>query len=162
MGNDNISIVFATKEYYEAAAEIGVRAWVPIRKEFRKILGDDIYEPMFENWQDTKRTWIIKGLEAGHGYVALIDGKVVGFIYYFVDEKRKVGIIDGEAVEPEYSGRGIGTMLCNYALNKMREEGLLRATVGTGSDPGHEAARRTYEKCGFEKFLPSVEYYMNL
>ena len=36
------------------------------------------------------------------------------------------------------------------------------AKVGTGLDPSHAAARRGYEKVGFEQVRPHVEYYMEL
>jgi hypothetical protein len=39
----------------------------------------------------------------------------------------------------------------------MRARGIDLATVSTGGDPGHAAARRTYESAGFTAF-PQVWY----
>jgi hypothetical protein len=40
----------------------------------------------------------------------------------------------------------------------MREAGMRIAIVGTGEDPGHAPARRTYEKVGYTVF-PIAHYY---
>ena len=47
-------------------------------------------------------------------------------------------------------------------LERMREQGMLLATVGTGGDPSHAPARRAYEKVGFGPALPSVWLYRRL
>lgn len=36
------------------------------------------------------------------------------------------------------------------------------ATVGTGGDPSHAAARRAYEKAGFDAVIPSVWMFRKL
>ena len=158
----DITIVPATDEHYELAKDISVKAWTPIRQEFKKLLGEDIYKPFFENWQEAKRRDIENGLKTGCGYIALMSGKTVGFVYYFTDDNTKTGEIAALAVDPEVKGHGIGNKLCEYALAKMRECGMLHAVVTTGGDDSHAPARRTYEKNGFQKFLPSVKYFMNL
>ena len=56
----------------------------------------------------------------------------------------------------------IAPQMYNFVLEKMREEGMLYAKVHTGLDDGHIPARRAYQKVGFEKNLPSVDYYMKL
>jgi hypothetical protein len=43
----------------------------------------------------------------------------------------------------------------------MREAGMKLAVVGTGGDPGHAPARRSYEKAGYTG-LPLVRYYKDL
>jgi len=40
----------------------------------------------------------------------------------------------------------------------MKESGMKLAVVGTGGDPGHAPARRSYEKAGYTG-LPLVRYY---
>jgi len=65
------------------------------------------------------------------------------------------------AVHPEYQNSGIGTELNTFALQKMKEGGMKLAVVGTGGDPGHAPARRSYEKAGYTA-LPLVRYYKDL
>jgi ribosomal protein S18 acetylase RimI-like enzyme len=61
------------------------------------------------------------------------------------------------AVDPTYQRRGVAGTLTDLALDEMRARGLTLATVGTGADPGHAPARRTYEAAGFTPW-PSVLY----
>jgi len=157
-----IQIVPAAEEHIEAACDIAIKAWTPIRAVFRRDLGDELYEAHFDGWQASKREGIAKGLRSGRGYVALLDGKVVGFVTYHVDFIRKSGEIGGNAVDPDCRGMGIGPKMYDFVLNKMREEGMEYATVVTGLDDGHAPARRAYQKAGFEKNLPSIKYFQKL
>jgi hypothetical protein len=43
----------------------------------------------------------------------------------------------------------------------MRSAGMRLAMIGTGGDPGHAPARRTYEKAGYTP-LPAVNYFKAL
>jgi GNAT superfamily N-acetyltransferase len=52
------------------------------------------------------------------------------------------------AVDPDSQGDGIGTALTEFALAWIKDAGMAVAMVETGGDPGHAAARRTYEKAG--------------
>lgn len=65
------------------------------------------------------------------------------------------------AVDPTAQRQGIGRRLIETALDYMRSEGVTRAELGTGGDPGHAAARRAYERAGFVG-LPLVHYYKEL
>jgi len=65
------------------------------------------------------------------------------------------------AVDPDFQGHGIGTALMEFALAWMKEAGMSIAMVETGGDPGHERARRTYEKVGFGLF-PVARYFKKL
>ena len=159
---NTIRIIPACEEHIEAACDIAIRAWTPIRAVFRRDLGDDIYESQFTGWQESKRAGVAKGLRSGRGFVALTDGKVVGFITYHVNETTRTGEIGGNAVDPDCRGMGIGPKMYDFVLNKMREEGMEYATVYTGLDDGHAPARRAYEKAGFQKNLPSIRYYQKL
>lgn len=157
-----IQIVPAAEEHIEAACDIAIKAWTPIRAVFRRDLGDELYEAHFNGWQKAKREGIAKGLRSGRGYVALLDGKVVGFVSYHVDFIRSSGEIGGNAVDPDCRGMGIGPKMYEFVLNKMREEGMEYATVVTGLDDGHAPARKAYQKAGFEKNLPSIKYFRKL
>jgi len=160
--NKTISIVPAKDEHLEFAGNIAVKAWEPIRQEYRKMLGDSLYEAFFDGWQSKKRKSVEDSLKKGRGYVALVGSNVAGFISYAVDEDTKTGEILENAVDSDFRGMGIGSMMYEFVIDKMREEGMNYAVVTTGGDDGHAPARRSYEKAGFEKFLPSVKYYRSI
>ncbi|MEM7223540.1 MAG: GNAT family N-acetyltransferase [Pseudomonadota bacterium] len=70
-----------------------------------------------------------------------------------------MGEIDLNAVDPDHQGSGVGAWMYAYALDRMKEAGMLVASVGTGGDPSHAPARRAYEKAGFGPAIPSVHLY---
>lgn len=160
--SSEVKIVPAKEEYLEAAGDIAIKAWTPIREVFRRELGDEIYEANFTNWQEAKRKGVMSQLMEGRGFIALVDGKVVGFVSYRINEHTKTGEICGNAVDPGARGMGIGGKMYNFVMEKMRGEGMLYACVTTGLDDGHAPARRAYEKVGFEKNLPSLTYFKKL
>jgi ribosomal protein S18 acetylase RimI-like enzyme len=86
---------------------------------------------------------------------------VVGFIAYKLDLQDQVGEVDLLAVHPEYQNRGIADQLNRFVLERMKASGMTIAVVGTGGDPGHAPARRSYEKAGYTG-LPLVRYYKAL
>jgi ribosomal protein S18 acetylase RimI-like enzyme len=73
-----------------------------------------------------------------------------------------VGEIGLNAVHPEHAGRGIGTIMYDFALGQLQAGGMLVAEVATGGDPSHAPARRAYEKAGFGFQIPSVVMYKDL
>ena len=95
--------------------------------------------------------------EIGSTLVTEREGRIVGFVSYSLDALRRVGTIHYNAVAVEHRGEGIGTAQVEHVLSLMRESGMDYATVGTGLNEGHAAARRMYEKAGFE---PVIEYRM--
>ena len=77
------------------------------------------------------------------------------------DQRRSMGEISMLAVDPDHQGGGIGTALTEFALDRLRDAGMMVAMVETGGDPGHAAARRTYEKAGYV-LSPVARYFKNL
>jgi len=157
--NKEIVIVAAREEHFEIAGDMAIKAWTPIHEEYKRLLGEEIHKTFFDDWRDKKKNSVINSLASPRGYVALVDDVVAGFISYRVDENAKTGEIIGNAVDDKFRGMGIGTMMYEFVMDKMREEGMAAVVVTTGGDDAHAPARRAYEKAGFEKFLPSVKYY---
>jgi ribosomal protein S18 acetylase RimI-like enzyme len=94
-------------------------------------------------------------------WVAEVAGRVVGFVVYELNDKTRTGEVQLLAVHPEYQNQGVGTELNLFALQKLKEGGMILAVVGTGGDEGHAPARRSYEKAGYTG-LPAVRYYKDL
>jgi GNAT superfamily N-acetyltransferase len=65
------------------------------------------------------------------------------------------------AVDPDHQRRGSGKALTDFALDWLSDQGIPVAMVETGGDPGHAAARHTYEKSGFQ-LLPVARYFKKL
>jgi GNAT superfamily N-acetyltransferase len=78
-----------------------------------------------------------------------------------VDETRLLGEIVMVAVDPRAQGRGVGSALTEHATAWLREQGMRVAMINTGGDPGHEPARRTYDRLGFRSF-PNALYFRAL
>jgi GNAT superfamily N-acetyltransferase len=95
-------------------------------------------------------------------WVAEVDGTAVGFVAVELHHpERSMGEISMLAVDPDHQGGGIGTALIKFALDMLRDAGMKVAMVETGGDPGHAAARRTYEKAGYV-LLPIARYFKYL
>jgi GNAT superfamily N-acetyltransferase len=95
-------------------------------------------------------------------WVAEVDGTAVGFVAVEIyDPERSMGEISMMAVDPDHQGSGIGTALSKFALDRLRDAGMKVAMVEKGGEPGHAAARRTYERAGYV-LLPIARYFKNL
>ena len=93
-------------------------------------------------------------------FVAVEDGKVLGYATFGVDEARKIGHVLNNAVHPEVQRRGIGTALNRRVLDELKERGMSFAVVTTMEHD--QPARRIYEKHGFQEIARSVHYTMRL
>lgn len=95
-------------------------------------------------------------------WVAEAGASAVGFVAIELHHpERDMGEISMLAVDPDHQGGGVGIALTEFALDRLRDAGMKVAMVETGGDPGHAAARRTYEKAGFV-LLPIARYFKNL
>lgn len=160
--NNSIEILPCEAVHIDKAIEITYAAWEPIFEKYRELLGEKMFIDLYSDWKVLKYNRVYKGLTSGRGFVALLNGEVVGFIYYIVDEVKKKGIVEENAVSPACRGMGIAQKMYQFVFGKMREEGMKYATVGTGLDDAHAPARRAYEKAGFDRSLPSVTYFTEL
>lgn len=148
----------------EPVLDLSIAAWEPVFQSFERILGRDLFLMEYPDWPKNQRDavdGVLRDTEKFTTYIADVDGAVAGFISYTVDADAKTGEVYMVAVSPQFQKRGIGLALNELALEKMREQGVRIAVVGTGGDPGHAPARRTYEKAGYTA-LPLVRYYKDL
>ncbi|MCX6048398.1 MAG: GNAT family N-acetyltransferase [Chloroflexi bacterium] len=147
-----------------AIVQLSVLAWEPVFHSFQQVLGPAIFPLIYPDWPTIQKEAVASVCQEGEKYtilVAEVDGNVAGFLAYELNHKDKTGEVYMLAVHPDYQKRGIGTTLNELALEKMQESGMKLAVVGTGGDPGHAPARRSYEKVGYTA-LPLVRYYKDL
>lgn len=156
----DIEIIEAKGSDIQAAAELALKIWEPMREVFKAELGEEIYQTFFKDWRDEKKKAVTEELSSGKGYVAKHASRIVGFISYGTN--GNTGVILTNGVDSEYRGHGIGGMLYNHVFDRMRNEGVEYVKVHTGGDDGHKPARRAYEKAGFDKRLLNVVYYKKL
>ena len=90
-----------------------------------------------------------------------MDQGVVGFVAVELHADGRIGEIHMLAVDPAHQRAGIGTALTEFALAWIKDSGVGVAMVGTGADPGHAPARRTYEKAGM-RLVPMARYFKKL
>ena len=157
---DQVEIVPARPEHVADCVRISLTVYDHIHDVYREHLGKELHDQVMKEWRANKAAAIERQQSGENAFVALLDGKVVGFAAFQIE--GELGRICNNAVDPEYRGNGIGGLLYQRLLDGMREQGARYATVHTGGDDGHAPARKAYEKIGFKKFLPSVNYYMDL
>lgn len=139
--------------------EIRRAAFAPVFASFRSLLGNELYALSQARDDDAQAALLASLLAPGSGWevhVAEASGVVAGFVAVRFDRERQAGEIGLNAVHPVHAGQGIGTAMYNFAVERMKAEGMRVATVGTGGDESHAPARRAYAKAGFTRQIPSV------
>jgi GNAT superfamily N-acetyltransferase len=107
---------------------------------------------------DARGRAIPTDLRHQHGFVALSDGKIVGFVTLFFAEGRlNIGWL---GVRPDYQRQGIGTRLLACADGFGRRHGLTELATYTLGDgvayEPYEATRRFYFSQGFTIYQKST------
>ena len=143
-----------TESDREAMTELTLRAWEPVFEGMQQSISPQIYEIFVPDWQaeQLRSLNIVCNDNAIHKIVAEIEGKLVGFAAMSFHPEDFLGQIYMIAVDPDCQKQGIGCALTEAGLKIIKEAGFSLAMVETGGDPGHAAARKTYEKMGFELF----------
>ena len=140
------------------------RAWAPVFDSIQNAMDADVYREFYpDDWSVSQQKAVedVCAAEDTNVWVAIDAGSTVGFIAVKLHLDSRMGEIYMVAVDPDFQGRGIGTALTEFALLWMKNAGMSVAMVETGGDPGHERARRTYEKVGFG-LLPIARYFKKL
>ena len=159
MSKPNLVIRPVKSDEISRLQEIRQAAFAPVFASFRSILGDEIYELAQAKEDDGQETLFSSMLEPDSDwevYTAELAGTVVGFLALQNNLDTYIGEIGLNAVDPDYSGKGIGTAMYKFAIARMKEVGMKVATVATGGDPSHAPARRAYKKAGFTVEISSV------
>jgi ribosomal protein S18 acetylase RimI-like enzyme len=146
-----------------AVIDLSLRAWAPVHVSIREALGPEINDALQPDWRARQQSDVQEVLSAPTSDVWVADAKaiVVGFVAVRIHDDRRIGEIEMLAVDPPRQGAGIGTALTKFALDSIKAAGISVAMVGTGADPGHAPARRTYEKAGM-RLVPMARYFIKL
>jgi ribosomal protein S18 acetylase RimI-like enzyme len=141
--------------------EFALRAWQPVYRSLREVLGDEIFLRLHPDWQADQAAAVTASCTSPERdvFVAELDGRPVGFAAVALNAfHERMGAIDIIATDPDYQRRGIARTLTGAALDHMRDSGMDIAVVETGGDTGHAAARETYAATGFT-LLPIARYF---
>jgi ribosomal protein S18 acetylase RimI-like enzyme len=150
-----------------AVVEFSLRAWAPVFASFEQVLGRRVFEHLYPDWRRIQAAAIEETCRelAATTWVAVENDRPLGFIAVAHHDDSHAepnsGEIEMTAVDPAAQRRGVASLLIEFALEHMRSAGYALASVSTGGDPGHAAARAAYEKSGFTAF-PLVRYYQPL
>jgi ribosomal protein S18 acetylase RimI-like enzyme len=143
------TIIPYTPSQADRIVELSLAAWAPVFSSFRTVLGEGLYQRVHPDWQRDQAASVRAALDTNETWVAVTDDEITGFVNVICDQAERSGEIYMIAVDPAAQRRGTATALTEFALTEMRARGLTLAIVATGGDPGHAAARATYEKAGF-------------
>jgi ribosomal protein S18 acetylase RimI-like enzyme len=132
--------------------EIAVAAWKPIFERYRLIVGNEMWKNVWGGWD---KDWFAKA----SGIVTELDGQIVGFATWYWPIAEVLAEVGGNAVDPKYQGRGIGTTQMHWLVKKFREWGYKCAKVHTGMDQAHGPARAEYRNAGLCRGVTNSRYF---
>ncbi|WP_128548246.1 GNAT family N-acetyltransferase [Larkinella soli] len=92
---------------------------------------------------------------AGHYFVLEEEGRMLGCGGFNLSDDGTVGKISWDFFHPEHQGRGLGSRLTRYRIEKLKEH----ASVKTVSVRTSQMAWRFYEKQGFELKEVVLDYW---
>jgi len=161
----NRSIYAVGMNEFPECARIAVNAWQMGYTEYEEILGTELFKKIFPEWEKAKANAMepyFKNDKSKRAFTVNIDDKIAGFITCELNYSRKIGTICNNAVNPDYQGKGIGSMMHDFILELFRKEGMTAAAVATMDEDAYIPARKAYEKAGFNKKLKRLTYYREL
>jgi GNAT superfamily N-acetyltransferase len=148
--------------------EITIICYTPIAESYINMLGPECYEVVKPDphltWQERKTGQVHRLFEQHPEWLWVLenDGLVFGFVMFYLIPEQGYGHIDNNGVHPDYAGQGWGRFMYQHVLDCFRRAGLRYAHVDTGLDPAHIPARRAYESVGFDRQVPTVDYWQDL
>jgi GNAT superfamily N-acetyltransferase len=148
--------------------ELTVLGYKPIQESYVAMLGAEAYEAVRHEpeltWQERK-TAQNRRLYAEHPdwlWVLEERDSVFAYVTFWLFPEQNYGHIDNNAVHPDRAGQGWATFMYRHVLQHFRDLGLRFAHIDTGLDDAHIPARRAYEAVGFDRTVPTVEYWQDL
>lgn len=104
--------------------------------------------------------WAENDCKKGNVFVAVDNGKIIGFVSYDKTKKRgkKIASIGLVRVSKKHQGKGIGNAILNFSLRKLRN--FNEIYVGTAED--NPEAIKIYEKNNFKAVKRSISFHKKL
>jgi ribosomal protein S18 acetylase RimI-like enzyme len=165
---DRVVLREARAEDFPAIDRLTVDGYGAIQQSYVSMIGDDLYETVRHepelSWRERKCAQNRRLFEAHPEQVWVLDrgGDVFGYVTFWLFWDQRYGHIDNNAVRAAEAGRGWATFMYRHVLENFRRLGLRFAHVDTGLDDAHVPARRAYEAVGFDRQVPTVEYWQDL
>ncbi|MFC5288203.1 GNAT family N-acetyltransferase [Actinokineospora guangxiensis] len=139
------------------------RVFGPFFEEsFRPTVSETVFGNRHGDWRGDYAKLLAEAHKPQEGRVAavaVVEGRIAGFVGYLLQKDERHGEIDIIAVLPEARRHGVGKALLDHALTALKAEGVDVVSLGTGGDDFHAPARAFYESAGFTPF-PTVSYTM--
>jgi GNAT superfamily N-acetyltransferase len=148
----------------DGVVRLSLEAWTPVFASMRQALGPEIFGRLYHDWRVSQREAVEAACTSDKldVWVADVDDACcIGYVAIELHRAKSVGEIFLLAVDPDHQGRGVGSALTEFALGWIKSAGMGVSMVETGGDPGHAAARHTYEKAGYTQ-LPIARYFKSL
>jgi ribosomal protein S18 acetylase RimI-like enzyme len=116
----------------DAVVGLSLRAWALVFAPIERALGSEIYRRLYsDGWRVSQQQVVEAACTAQkiRVWVAEVDASTVGFIAVKLHPETSIGEIYLLAVDPDYQDSGIGTTLTEFALEAIREAGMMVAMV---------------------------------
>lgn len=151
-------------EDLEIIADIGDRAWRGIYAMFTELYGEELFRLINPEPQTSKGEQVRASCLRNPEWVFICerDGTIAGFITFWLERDKKIGVIGNNAKDPDSAEKGVGREMYSAVLDYFKSEGMLYAKVNTGLDSAHAPARKAYESAGFDIKHEEVVYYKKL
>jgi GNAT superfamily N-acetyltransferase len=152
----------------EAVDALTVESYRPIFESYLAMLGEDCYDAVRLEpdltWEERKirQNRRLYDEHPDQLWVLEEDGDVFGFVSFWLFPDSSYGHLDNNGVRADRAGQGWATFMYRNVLDHFRKLGLRFAHVDTGLDDAHVPARRAYEATGFDRQVPTVEYWQDL
>jgi len=158
----------AVEQDLAAVDALTVESYRAIQESFVAMLGDDCYDAVR---LEPELTWEERKIQQNRRlydehpeqlWVLEEDGDVFGFVSFWLFPEKSYGHIDNNGLRADRVGQGWATFMYRHVLEHFRAQGLRFAHVDTGLDDAHIRARRAYEATGFDRQVPTVDYWQDL
>lgn len=148
------------EDLLDEVVEFSLRAWEPVFESVADAMDREVFLAQHPDWRVSQEAAIrdVCADPEARVMVAADAGRVVGFTACKIHEADRIGEIYMIAVDPACQRRGIGSALTEEALAWFKTTDVTTLMVDAGGDPGHAAARATYERAGFKQ-LPIARYF---
>jgi ribosomal protein S18 acetylase RimI-like enzyme len=148
--------------------ELTITCYRSIFESYVKMLGEECYQAVRHDphlrWEERKTGQAHHIFKEHPEWVWVLEQnhRIFGFVTFMLFAEEHYGNIENNGVDPHFAGQGWGKFMYQHVLQYFRAQGLLYAHTDTGLDDAHIAARRAYEAVGFDRQVPTVEYWQDL